>query len=77
VKEMGGLMRALRGSKWKEVGGTLVHEQRRGRKGACPVGCPVGWGLAGGGEGGYDRWARARENGKEEKKTEINSENFL
>jgi hypothetical protein len=50
-----------------------MHEQRRGRKGSWPMGRPVGWGLAGGGEGGYDRWARARENGKEEKKTKINS----
>jgi hypothetical protein len=41
--------------------------------GGWPVGRPVGWGPAGGGEGGYDRWARARENEKEEKKTEIKS----
>jgi hypothetical protein len=50
-----------------------VREQGRGRKGGWLVGRPVGWGLAGGGEGGYDRWAQAGENGKEEKKTEIKS----
>jgi hypothetical protein len=37
------------------------------------VGRLVGWGPAGGGEGGYDRWARAGENGEDEKKTEIKS----
>jgi hypothetical protein len=30
---------------------------RGGRKGGWPVGRPMGCGLAGGGEGGYDRWA--------------------
>jgi hypothetical protein len=34
-----------------------VCEQGRGRKGDWPVGHSAGWGPAGGGEGGYDRWA--------------------
>jgi hypothetical protein len=33
----------------------------------------VGWGPAGGGEGGYDRWARAGEMEKKKKKMEIKS----
>jgi hypothetical protein len=37
------------------------------------VGRPAGWGPASGGEGGNDRWARAGENEKEEKKMEIKS----
>jgi hypothetical protein len=45
----------------------------RERKGGWPVGRPAGWGPTSGEEGGYDRWARAGENEKEEKKTEIKS----
>jgi hypothetical protein len=48
-------------------------EQGREREGGWPMGHPVGWGLAHGGEGGYDRWSPGKENEKEEKKTEIKS----
>jgi hypothetical protein len=37
------------------------------------MGRPVGRGPVGGGEGGYDKWARAGENEKVEKKIEIKS----
>jgi hypothetical protein len=52
--------------------GALVREQGRGRKGGWPVGHPVGWGPAGGGEGGYDRWAWAGEMEKKKRKWKLN-----
>jgi hypothetical protein len=49
-----------------------VREQERGRKGGWPVGHLVGWCPAGGGEGGYDRWARAEELEKKKRKQKSN-----
>jgi hypothetical protein len=56
----------------RRSGGTLVREQERGRKGGWPVGHLVGWCPAGGGEGGYDRWARAEELEKKKRKQKSN-----
>jgi hypothetical protein len=46
------------------------------------VGGPVGWGRTGGGEGGYDRWARAgkrkeRKRKQNQFKFEIDTSNLL
>jgi hypothetical protein len=54
--------------------------KRKGEKGESggrwPVGRPAGWGLADGGEGGYDRWARARKRKQRKKERERKHNQF-
>jgi hypothetical protein len=56
-----------------DTDGDRRHESRRsrgGRREGLPVGRPAGCGLAGGGKGGYERWAPARER-KERKRKQM------
>jgi hypothetical protein len=52
---------AVRGGGGPAPAATRARRRRAGEREAGVVGRPTGWGPAGGGKGGYDRWAQAGE----------------